>query len=538
MVVPLTAWTAGCGDDSSQGGLDASTVTPPPVVSADSAAPSATATPVTVYVGNVAALDGSASTGPGTLAYAWTLKTVPAGSAMTTAWLIGANTANVSFTPDKPGAYEAELAVTAEGQTATTTTTATAVDPPIFYFDSAADGGTSFGRLLVTGATAGDGGTPVACFERTTATYQVERAASAGSDWWEAPAGQPSKAAFIFEATVDGGEVATLFAATSAGSCATPPTKLDQVPFRAAPQSGVHGFEQPRISPDGNRVAYVRQAPEGARVATIGLDGTDLRMLGSRFADADGGADPDASLDQTTTQSRPFWMGNTHVAWIESLTQSSWQVVRAADAPNATREILARCSSDVPTMAAFLPNGDLLVAQGNGAMGLVAYPIVAATKTCGAARLVTPDAGDLDARDFQLSPDGTEVAHLAIGAGIDKQVFITRVDGTGAPRRVADVGEAQRGPRWVGNGAFVSWGALPGQALDAGVEAGAIVVARAESGAGPAPLPIHVPVRDNSAEAIGNGIYDCSFGHAAGSGVAFAGVACVALLRVLRRRRR
>jgi MYXO-CTERM domain-containing protein len=557
-VAPLLTWTAGCGDDepssgSSSGAPDSSTNTSSSGGSSggssgstdSSSPPTANATSVTVYVGATAKLDGSTSTGSG-LTYAWTLKTAPAGSTITTASLATANTAATTFAPDKVGSYELELTVTSGSQTAKATATVTAVDPPIFYFDNAGDGGTSSARLLVTGATAGEGGKPVACFERDSGTYAVYRAASGGADWWEAPAGQPSKAAFIFEAETDGGQTATLYSTTSTGSCATPPTKLDQVPYEADPIGSVnlkYGFAQPRISPDGQRVAYVRQAPEGARVATIALDGTGLRTLASRFADSDGGADPDASLiNSDFAPSRAFWQGNTHVAWIETLSGNNWQLVRAADAASTAREVLAVCSSAIPMMAAFLPSGELLVAQNvNGGSALVAYPIVAATKTCGAARYVTvqPDAGDFDATDFQLSPDGKEVAYLRSGDFATKVAFITKVDGTGTPRRAADVGDSQRGPRFVGNGAFVSWGVKSGQAIDAGTDAGAIIVARAEGGTAEAgPAPVNVPVSDNAAEAIGNGIFQCSFGNAAGSGVAFAGVAGVALLRLLRRRRR
>jgi MYXO-CTERM domain-containing protein len=495
------------------------------------AGPSANATSVTLYIGGVARLDGSTSTGSG-LGYAWTIKTVPAGSTIATASLATANTAVTTFTPDKLGIYELELTVTAGTQASKATATATVVDPPIFYYDSDEDAGTFGARLFVTGATASDGGKPVACFERDSGAYTTfaRRTATAGTDWWEAPAGQPSKIAFIMEATVDGGQAATLFATTSTGSCAAAPTKLD---FIAPPANGnQHAFEQPRISPDGTRVAYARQTADGAQIATVGLDGMTLRTLGSRNADNDGGALPEAGLDGFP-QSRPFWIGNTQVGWIETIAADAWQIARANDAASATREIIARCTGSPPTQAASLPNGEILVSQFSNSSGvqLIAYPIVAATKTCGTPRVLTPAPdGGTTATDFALSPDGKEVAYLTFEGSL-AETRIVKVDGTSAPRKVGTFDGAQRGPRWVAAGSFVSF-ANDGPSLDAGWEAGVIAVVPADGGG------VAVAATGTTVQAIGNGNFNCSMGNVAGSGVAFAGVAGVAMLRLLRRRRR
>ena len=555
-VLPLIAWVTGCGgDDSSSGGTgtpDSSTTgtggssgttssggSSGSTLDSGPAAPTAAATAITLYIGNVAKLDGSQSTGASALTYGWTLKTAPAGSTITTASLATANAAATSFTPDKLGVYELELTVSAGGENAKTTVTATVVDPPVFYFDRDELDGGSRARLLVTGATGGDGGPgkAVACFERDAGSYEtiLRRTAQSGTDWWEAPAGQPSKAAFIMETVFDGGQAQALFGATSNGTCAVP-TKIDGTP----PTDGFNRtFEQPRISPDGTRVAYARQAG-AAQVVAAGLDGSNLRVLGARFADDAGNGLPEAGLEFTPS-SRPFWQGTTHVAWIERVGDAAWQIVRAPDAANATREVVARCTgSATPQEGAFLPSGEIVVSQQTegGSTVLVAYPIVAATKTCGAARVLTPvpDGGSLYATDFQVSPDGAEIAFLGSGS----EPYIVKTTGTAPPRKIAKAGTAPRGPRWVGSGAFVSWGIYEGSAPDSGVDDRAIVVASADGGTPEAGVAFkNVPVVGSNTESIGNGLWSgCNVGNGVGSGVVSAGLGALALLRVVRRRRR
>lgn len=547
------AYVAGCGgDDSSSGGSsgtpDSSTNTsssggssgtPTPTPDASPTAPSAKATTITIYIGNVAKVDGSLSTGESALTYAWTVKTPPPGSAITTAQLSGANTSVATFTPDKLGVYELELTVIAGAQSAKTTTTVTVVDPPVFYYDTSndPDAGTFAAKLLVAGGTAPDGGKPVACFERDAGGSFgafTRYTATGGTDWWEAPAGQPSKAAFVMETTFDGGTAQTLFATTSNGSCATAPTKLDAVP---PPAAASHTYEQPRISPDGTRVAFVRQATNGAEVATIGLDGSQLRILGSRRVDNDGGALPEAGVYVAPLQ-RPFWQGTTHVAWIENDPNApdGWQIARAPDAANATREVLARCTGSAPSQAAFLPNGEVLVSQfvtDKGAQ-LIAYPIVAATKTCGTGRVLTPapDGGQTNAYDFMLSPDGKEVVYRS-DEGAVSETRAVKVDGTSAPRKVSNTlaGGTKRGPRYVGSGSYVSFAVGASPDVDGGFDG--IVVVPTDGGG------MSVAATGTSVEAIGNGWFQaCNMGAGAGSGVALAGIASLALLRIARRRRR
>ncbi|NOY26270.1 MAG: POT family MFS transporter [Oligoflexia bacterium] len=60
--------------------------------------------------------------------YAWTIRQVPAGSAITTRSLADASTRNPTFVPDLPGRYDLEFRYTVSGQTATATATVVASD--------------------------------------------------------------------------------------------------------------------------------------------------------------------------------------------------------------------------------------------------------------------------------------------------------------------------------------------------------------------------------------------------------------------------
>ena len=70
---------------------------------------------MTVYLGDTAVLDGSASNdpdhGPQPLTYLWSFVAVPTGSQLTNGNISGANTASPSFTPDVIGTYVLQLMV-------------------------------------------------------------------------------------------------------------------------------------------------------------------------------------------------------------------------------------------------------------------------------------------------------------------------------------------------------------------------------------------------------------------------------------------
>jgi hypothetical protein len=118
----------------------------------------------TVLAGQTVILDGSASLDPlgQPLAFQWTLRTVPAGSAAT---LSGSTGAIPSFVADVAGAYVAELIVTAAGRTSaprTVTVTAVATSPlMITITEPAPDAIVDADRVRVRGTLAGPPNTGV-----------------------------------------------------------------------------------------------------------------------------------------------------------------------------------------------------------------------------------------------------------------------------------------------------------------------------------------------------------------------------------------
>jgi hypothetical protein len=84
-------------------------------------------------VGVAVGLDGTQSYDPdgGSLSYVWSFESKPAGSALTNADIVGASTAQPSFTPDVPGAFVLALDVSDGALNDRDTTTVTAVAGPV-----------------------------------------------------------------------------------------------------------------------------------------------------------------------------------------------------------------------------------------------------------------------------------------------------------------------------------------------------------------------------------------------------------------------
>jgi len=153
-------------------------------------------------VGVPVSVDGSQSYDPngGTLLYAWTFASVPPGSALTSADITGASSAQASFTPDVPGAYVLALDVS-DGQLAdrdtTTVTAAPAGTGPVA--DAGPDQQVRTGELVrVDGSGSHDPGGALVTFAWTIVGVPAGSAVDAGN------LSDPSDAQPTFTPDVDG----------------------------------------------------------------------------------------------------------------------------------------------------------------------------------------------------------------------------------------------------------------------------------------------------------------------------------------------
>jgi hypothetical protein len=145
----LSAFTAACtsllGDfASSVAPSDAGRVSDAGVTEAgsvDIATVQAVTSDVSVYLGQTATLDASKSTTTlGSLTFAWTVKSTPPGSRITTASLTGARSATVSFVPDAAGDYQLEVAVQGVGASDAKPAAVKAAVPQVLFAQGATDG--------------------------------------------------------------------------------------------------------------------------------------------------------------------------------------------------------------------------------------------------------------------------------------------------------------------------------------------------------------------------------------------------------------
>lgn len=541
--------TSSSGNTSSSGGTDSGP-----------AKPTAAITATSVYLGQTLSLDGSGSTGSG-LTYSWTV-TPPAGSAITSGSIQNASSAKASFVPDKLGDYAITLTVKSGSDTATANVTLKAVDAPVFFFAQDAnpsDNKNDRGTVRVSNVFGGDGdgGTEVACFEQDAGQSDNANSMSSKtgyggelwSDWWEAPPGQPSRAVFYWRTEEGGKHAGRLFGVTSAGSCATPPTSIDVV---ANVENIDIAFELPRFSPNGQRVLYTKQdAPNHVRIASMGFDGTGGHSIADRQVFSDGGTDPDAGryggpgASLGSPGPRPVWIDDTNVAWITKDDNSNWQIVKAADADNATPTVLMTCTGNVPTDLAVLASGEILVAQriADADANATATNIVGytpdGTKKCGTARNITKmvsSGGNSYARGFTLSPDKTKLAYIAYDDGNDGvHAAVVPVDGSSAPIYLGNAASFTAAPRWIAGGTQLTWG-VGANAIDGGGNTTTNVIAASPIDSDAGGHAIVKQSADRTYTAMSTST--CSIGYGFGSAMSGFGFLGLLGLGVTRRRRK
>jgi hypothetical protein len=483
---------------------------------AEAGAISVVAPNVTVYVSQVANLNASATGAPadsGSVMYSWVVTTAPSGSTVNTASLQNPATATPSFSPDIVGTYTLTVTVTSGGLTATQTVTVQAVNAFVFYSTTKEDNVAPYFEFDVVQM---DGTNPhaIACRSHTIQTLANPLtgqeagvtsfeggAADSGVgaqflaltfmtadyslDSWEGEAGTPGRGAFAQVVYTDAGAsswISYLLAATSDSTCQNPPTQVHAI-NGSDPQ-----VLQPRISPDGTRIAYIEQRDQGnLHIATVGFDGTAYHDFGNMCVDA-GSCGPD---NFSLAPARPQWIDATHVAWMTESGGGNFTIVSAADIPSPQVTPYMACQGSIaPRGFAILKDGSVLAnysGVGKTVEDLVVFT-VDTTGTCVLKKNLTklPNAYSY-ARDFSVSPDGTMVAFVlnatkpgerdsGVGERFGGSLYVVPIDGSSAPTPVSGKDLfAYFGPRWIAGGTRLAWnGALGADAgtfdiADAGV---------------------------------------------------------------------
>jgi len=615
--IALGAQLAGCGgDDDNQGG-------PQPAPLPD-AGPTPTGPTLTVstsraklYLGQTAKIDGPAVAAEITSKHTWTVVAAPSESAITTSAIQDAATASPSIKPDRLGLYTLQLSgENADGAAASVLVIIEAIDAPVFARDVHATGDpTGEGAMTFTSSTvvAGAYGTAARAVDcPVTAPTSAEaddltrpvwflgtRSGAASGDTWEGPPGTPSRVAFTgFQLEPISDAVfkvsSHLTVATSTSECGSPEAKVLEAASvdaemprgPATPPKMIHNA---RFSPDGTRIAYMKEVDGRGRLSTIGFDGANQRDLSPTVSGGDGRLDPDASTPlgmggevfSMLGPIPPRWKDATHIGWISfvgenaaTLDRSAWELWVVEDKPGATAELAMRCTGSGLTHFDFLPDGTIVAAARRGELGsdeeqvppmdLLVYRANASTKACEIARNLTNNAQRGIARDFGLSPDKSTVAFFAgVGLGLDTgdptdnvtYLATVPVDGSRPPTRVPGSlgpGEYGTGPRWAAGGTVITYGQRDVASLaTGGSEEGSFLVGSrllSIPAAGGDPTVVASPVAglEPSAEGeltldyhvsygIGQGC-TAATGNVSNSGILAAGVLGVGAL-VARRRR-
>jgi hypothetical protein len=574
------------GGSVEESGTDDAGALPPVVVTA-------TVSDVALYLGQAASLDASNSTTTrGTLSFAWTIDAVPPGSQITGDALSGSRSATPSFLPDAAGIYTLHVSVSALGSSDTRAASVVVSLPQVLFAQGGSTGGPAGGRsdggrqgsaTYVLSDWKGGGAHPVVCPDVVSGASGpgADSAALAGRsyDFWEAPAGQPSKFAAFTWNDSDGGLSAHLWTGSVDSGCGQPPIDLGSARFGPGRPFG----SSPHFKPDGSRfvvfdhdwhiVTYStdpKDGPDATHDVAIYavppsqgssvLDPTSISAIAAR---ADGGR------GYLFEPPRVEWTA-TGLAWAQP-ARDGWEVVTAKDVTGAPLSTYMTCTGVTPREIAWLADGTVIASyrdpsrdpQGLSSVGQSSENIyqlkpdaqqnctheLQYTHVLPSALPSDAGAGAGVATDFSVSPDGTKLAYLQLDPSVEDAsawaggiwpipggyVYVVPVAG-GTPTRVSNE-PAMVGPRWLAGGTALVFTRLDGVAVASGNPATSIVVMAADGGG-----PHAIASGDGVVTFVstsGNAACNASAGGGWGGGAAYSSVASVAIvaLGALGRRR-
>jgi hypothetical protein len=567
----LAASVAACGGDDAAsssgapqdgGGADA-------VGNNDGGPPesvSVVASDVTVYTGSLAALDASTTSAT---EFAWVVKSVPGGSAVTTQSLAGANTARPSFVADVSGEYVLEVTARSGGTSGTKSVRVKAVAAPLFFMQTNFGEDPPYFEYRTIGNDKSNNH-PIACRingEKGDAgaagqfLFMSVFLADIGMDWWEAPPGSASHVAFTtFQLFADGGSNAFLALGSTETTCASPPAVVNHIVEDGGDPRSI--LIQPRYSPNGARVTFIDQRAAGYSIEAVSYDGNDRRAL-ARFCSPD----IDSCWAPAVFPPRPQWVDAQTVGWARARQEdggNGWEVVLANDSANPNPRVHMTCDGAVPRSIAFLKDGSVIanrIAEGTQIEDLLVFKPSAPGGACQVVRNLTNlTTARSYARDFVVSPDESEVVFVRTvvpagepapdggGSRSGGELYVVPANGSSPPVPFGGSPQyAMFGARYVASASQIAWnGVIPfeagvpdGSPLEAG--APALRVGPREGGT---IQNLVVSDIDAGVYVIGGGnggscdFRLCSFaaGQASGGGALAAGGA--ALVFALRRKRR
>lgn len=558
----------GGGNDADAGGETGPTVTSVPVGGS-------------VYLGQKATLDGTKSTPSSTNGgqYAWALGQVPTGSGIKQGNINNATTATPSFTPDVLGEYDFTLKVTdtASGQSVSNSTKVFAVTPQIFFARGAVtDAGASAAYTVIDY----DGGNahPVVCPDTVVTSVPNEIAtfaayAGRAFDFWEAPAGQPSRlAGFMVDYTAGVGYSTHLYTTTSTTTCDGGGATALTGTFGPGTPYG----STPRFSPDGSRFAVYDKK---WNIVTYPSTGTQPVNTVAQYPLSFGqpGLDPTGASGLNGYVQEPprvEWVGRQaadggqvySVAWAAPMPIGGgvigWGIVTAADAAFATPTTYMTCAGVLPRRFAILGDGSVVASYRQSTSG--PEDLVHLNVNAGQCQVITNytnlsnNAGAV-ATDFDISPDGKTIAYLAIDpTAQDASALMTgssqlpgghvfTVPVVGGSSSAVSVDLAVYGPRWIGAGGWLVYTRLDGvkgtQPVGSGGTLATSIVVKPFQGGGQSVVTTGDGV-NTFASTSGSGACSAARGAGAGQSAWAAGaglgglIALAGIVRVRRRRLR